>query len=633
MGKKVLSTVIGIGIAVVAVALAAPTGGLSVAAALGLTKIAAAVVGAVAAMVFTVAANELMKAVGITNGAPSAAQAGPPQVFNQALTDSFILYGRRRTAFLKWVFFHSKKVGKTHYRYFVFAVAGHRCKGDPAWLLNDEPVTVDGSGKVTSGPYANKVWLWFQRGLEAETANATFVSECGGKWTSAHKGNGIAAIYMKAEMSDEVVQAGFCTPSAIIDGKDDIYDPRDETTKYTANGALVYYDWMQLAREEGGFGLYPEEVPDDDYISAIANVCDETVDGEARYQLDALIVTGAAPSEIRDAMVVNMAGSRTYAGGREIMRPGYWVPPSGTLHEDDLAGPITVSPWLTGDASANEVQGSYVSPEDNYQGAPVPTQRIEAADVKQISIDLGMVTSVKRAVRILRIMLGRAQCEKTVVWPMNIAGLKQKALDVVQLATSRYGLSNYAFVVSGWRFSPEWGVTFGLREENEDIYADAAVTIPDAAAAIAKAEPVLLDRDASVLINTSSAIDLALEGHDDNIVISDHFRRYSDSGDVEVVGATLTVDANDDPIAAGETYLIAYDDPQRDGGAVDYVAYPSDAAADAFTSGSNPHRHFVGTVTTAEVGADPVEGQGSLPPGASGPVRSGETIYDGQVPL
>lgn len=423
---------------------------------------------------------------------------GAPSVFRQSIADSFIIYGRRRVGGLL-TFFHARKSGKQHFRYFVIAAAGHHIQGNPTWMLGDEAVTVDGSGKVTSGAYANAAWLWLQLGEDSETANATFVSECDGKWTSAHKGNGVAAIYAKFKMTDAVVQAGMPNITAVVDGKDDILDPRDDSTGYSNNAALVFYDWMKLPREEGGFGAYEDEIADDDWISAQANVCDEVIEGEARYAIDAVIVTGATPSEVRDALVVNCAGTYTYSEGRHLLRVGYWVPPTETLEEVDLAGPIRVSPFLTSDAAANEVQGTFIDPGAGFQPAPFATRSIVPApsDIRQADISFAFITSKYRAERVANIMLGRAQCEKSVTWPMNIAGLATGALDMVQLGTERYGLSNYSWVIANWALSADFGVSLNVREEKEEIYADPAPVTPDTVPTIAVAEPTFgIPRDA-----------------------------------------------------------------------------------------------------------------------------------------
>jgi hypothetical protein len=45
-----------------------------------------------------------------------------------------------------------------------------------------------------------------------------------------HKGNGVAAIYAKFKLTDDVVQAGMPNITAVIEGRDEILDPRDGST-------------------------------------------------------------------------------------------------------------------------------------------------------------------------------------------------------------------------------------------------------------------------------------------------------------------------------------------------------------------------------------------------------------------
>jgi hypothetical protein len=477
MGKTV-EAIIGV-VAAVVIAVVAPYLAPIALGVLGITATATAVAIATAVIGITlsVGLSLAFKALGIGSVPAAKAQVGPPSIFRQAISDSFIVFGKRRVGGLV-AFFHARVSGDDHYRYFVIACAGHRCQGVVSWMLNDAVVTVDGTNKVTSGKYAGNAWLWFQRGLASETANSTFVSECGGKWTTNHKGNGITAIYAKFKLSDNVVNAGMPNITAIIEGRDEILDTRTSTTGYTNNGALVFYDWMKMLREEGGFGSYADEIPDDAWISAQANVCDETVSSEPRYTLNAVLTTGSPPSEVRDAMIVNMGGSYTFSCGKHLMRPGYWVPVSATLSEDDLSSGIQVSPFYPSDIAANEIQGSFIDPAKNYQGGPLTTQSVAADSVKQMDLDLAFTTSLKQADRVAKIMLKRAQCEKTVVWPGNIALLGTRALDTVQVDSTRYSLSNYAWVISNWALSADYGVVLSLREENEDIYADDAPTSP-----------------------------------------------------------------------------------------------------------------------------------------------------------
>lgn len=633
-------------VAAIAIAVAAPylaVGVLGFVAGTTGAAIATAVIGVVLSTALAVGMRL------IAGGAPvQKAQVGPPQVFRQSISESFIVYGKRRVGGLM-VFFHPRRVGAEHYRYFVIAVAGHRCKGVVSWHLGDEEVTVNGSGLVTSGKYANGAWLWFQRGEASETANATFVAECDGKWTAAHKGNGTAAIYAKFQMTDAVIQAGLPNITAVIEGKDDILDPRTGLTGYTRNAALIFYDWMQMPREEGGFGAYADEIPDDVFVSAQANVCDEVVGTEPRYCIDAVIMTGSTPSEIRDVMVVNMAGSCTYSGGKHLMRPGYFVPVSVTLSEDDIAGPIQVSPFMASDRAANEVSGTYVSPEDGYQSKPFATQAVAATDVRQVSLDLAYTTSAQQAARTASIMLQRAQHEKTVLWPMNIAGLGVQALDTVQLDSARYGLSNYAWQVVAWSLSADFGVILNLREESEEIYAEPTVTTPAAPPRIDVADRVLTTSEIAARINTSSVVDPdpttpVLRATETTISVDDHQRRYDDMT-VEVfgsAGSSIDLESGDDllledggfmmtepasspdiaGLAAGTQYHVGYDDLARAGGAVTYIASTSlPAVSNSGSGGTLPGMHYLGTITTAAAGSGgTTSGGGAVPPGYNGGV-------------
>jgi hypothetical protein len=411
--------------------------------------------------------------VGLFAGRPSASGSATPGIFRQSIANSFLIYGKRRAGGLL-IFFHPRTVGKEQYRYFVIAVAGHRCKGAVRWFFGDDELAVDASGLVTGGTYAGNAWLWLARGTDDQTANPTFVAETDGKWTSAHRGRGTTLIYAKFKMVDAVVQAGMPNITVEIEGKDDILDVRTGQRGYTRNAQLIFRDFLAMPREEGGFGCYPDEL-DDDWDAAQANVCDESVPlaaggTEPRYAFDSYITTGGAPSEVRDTFVTCCAGTFTYSGGKMLMRPGYYVPPSATLQEDDLAGPITVPAMLAGDQVATEVTGTYINPLALYQAADAPTRSVPSDDVRQTSIDMPHITSGTMAQRVMEIALQKAQAERRVTWPMNIMGIAISPLDTVQLATARYGLSNYAFQVAGWGLSQDFSVVVQLEETGPEIF-------------------------------------------------------------------------------------------------------------------------------------------------------------------
>lgn len=554
-------------LAVLAVAVAVAVYAPQLSAALvsaGLSTTAAAAVTAVASFAVTAAASY---AISLT--APKPSSNLTPSIFRQAVSNSFIIYGKRRVGGLL-CFFHP--VGKD-FRYFVIAVAGHRCKGVTRWYLGDDEVTVDGAGKVTSGTYANNAWLWFARGTDDQVASPTFVAETSGKWTANHRGRGTALIYAKFKMVDTIVQAGMPNITAEVEGKDDIFDPRSDTVGYTRNAALVFYDWLRIPREEGGFGAYEDEI-DDDWVSAQANVCDEpcALPGggtEARYELDCYITTGAAPSEIRDTLVTCCAGAFTYTGGKMLMRPGYYVPPSASLQERDLSGPINVPALLAGDEIATEMAGTYVDPDNLYQPRDVPTRTTDSDEVRQSSIDLPHITSGTRGQRILEIALRKSQAERRVTWPMNIVGIGIATLDTVQAATARYGLSNYAFQVTSWGLSQDFSVVLQLEETSAEIF-EFTVDMYKAVGAtgeLVSAEPISdtpqalpLDAPTEFSGAQTGPLEVKLDWRNPKSSLFDHVVIVRDGatlGTSIVGGLGATLSATDSPPAIGShTYRI-----------------------------------------------------------------------------
>lgn len=641
MGKTV-ETIVGIA-AVIAIAVFAPEIApalVHLAAAIGI-GISTAVATAIVTVGLSLAVSFAFKALGVGSVPKAKDQIGPPSVFRQSITDAFLLWGKRRIGGLL-VFFHARQSGSDHFRYFTVACVGHQVHALVSWMLNDDVVTVDGSGKVTSGDYANACWLKFYRGTDSDVADPTFVSECGGNWTSAHQGLGVAKFYAKFQMTDAVVQAGMPNMTAIVEGRDEVYDPRTGTTSYSRNAELIFYDFMAMAREEGGFGAYDDEIPLGSWIGAEADVCDEVVNGNPRYALDAYLTTGAAPSEVRDSFVVNCAGTYTFSGGKHLMRPGHWVPVTASLGEKDLSAAIQVTPFLPADTASTQVSGTYISPADGYQGMPFTTwNRPDAADVTQIELDLAHTTVLDQADRVAAIMGKRAACEKQVVWPMNIVGIGIATMQTVQLDTSRYGLSNYAWVVSNWQLTigDSWGAVLNLREENEEIYDDPVPASPGTPATIVQPSGPIVTGVPRIL-RASYPKNLSITSEDAGTSATIHLFGFTGGP-----GTDFTIDYASDPV---QEVTVPHADITGLAYATLYYLYadviePGDAAptygattvyGDAINSSSNPLRIYLNQlVTTPAAGGGTTGGTsggggygGGLDDGGSDPCVTDDTL-------
>ena len=139
--------------------------------------------------------------------------------------------------------------------------------------------------------------------------------------------------------------------------------------------------------------------------------------------------------------------------------------------------------------------------------------------------------------------------------------------------------------------------TPALRATGDLDSATASASMPDLSSVVQQA------------IATSYTIGLAVSAAaDGTITVSDHVRRYTDGhADVAVSGATIASE-----LASGAAGTIGYDDPDRVGGAVDYLVLSS--VADAGPTPDHPARHFVGAVTIPAAGSPPSSGGGSSPP-------------------
>jgi hypothetical protein len=220
-----------------------------------------------------------------------------------------------------------------------------------------------------------------------------------------------------------------------------------------------------------------------------------------------------------------------------------------------------------------------------------------------MDLDLAFTTNLDQANRIAAIMGKRAACEKTVVWPMNIVGLKARTMDVWQLDSTRYGLNNYAWLTTNWSFSfdPQAGpgVVFSLKEENAEIYDDGSPVTPSTPPTITQpSAPLTPTTDVQNLIVSSAMTGMTFSvgipsGGNSAVTISSHTRVYSDK--------SVSVNSNSGPVsvaaASGDVILAYYDDPDRAGGAVtyQYLVLPAGVgdASSAFPSPTNPYRHNV----------------------------------------
>jgi hypothetical protein len=390
--------------------------------------------------------------------------------------DHQVLYGRVKTG---GVIIYDEATGvnnKDLHR--IIAYAGHEVTSFDEIYVNDELVTLDGTGNVISpAKYNGLIRIKEHLGSPTQTADTYLVAESAGLWTTQHTLNGIAYLYIRLSFSSDAFPNGVPQIIATIKGKK-LYDPRDGTTAWSDNPALCIRDYLI-----SGYGLGEDAAQvDDTLVSAAANVCDETDTeaGTTRYTCNGAFVTSATPYDMLNDLLTSMGGMLWYAQGKWRMKPAYWTEPVLSLTNDDLRSGLNVSTRHSRRDNFNIVKGTFRGEESNWQITDYPEVKgsdFIAADGGQEStadIDLPFTDNSVEARRIARIALERNRQQLTVQASFGLRALAVQVGDNVTLTVPRMGWDNKEFEVISWNFglvdTLDLQVTMTLREISESVF-------------------------------------------------------------------------------------------------------------------------------------------------------------------
>ena len=389
--------------------------------------------------------------------------------------DHQIIYGKVRVGGAR---IYDEATGENNkYLHRVVAVAGHEIQSFDEIYINDEIITLDGSGNVTSpSKYNGKVRIKLHLGSPDQAAD-TFLADESAHWTTEHRLRGIAYMYVRLAFDADVFPNGIPEITATISGKK-VYDPRTSTTAWSDNPALCLRDYLTSS-----YGIAEDTANiDDALVIAAANVCDQTNTdaGTTRYTCNGAFTTASTPYDMINGILTSMDGSLWYAQGSWRMKPAYWTAPVLDLNEDDLRSSVSVSTRHSRRNNFNTVKGTFRGEESNWQTTDYPQVTNLAflnADGGQESVadvDLPFTDNSIEARRIARISLERNRQQLTVNASFGLKTLQVQVGDNVRLTNTRFGWSNKEFEVIAWNF----GLTDGLdlqtqmtlRETAESVY-------------------------------------------------------------------------------------------------------------------------------------------------------------------
>ena len=367
-----------------------------------------------------------------------------------------IVYGKTRVGGA--VFYQASSNGNK-YLHRCIAVAGHEIESYETIYLNDEPVTLDGSGNVTSpSKYNGYVRIKKHLGSDTQLADPDLVADVM-EWTDAHRARGIAYLYVRF-YNDLSVGAQSAFPNgvpvvtAVVKGKK-VYDSRTTTTAWSNNPAMCLRDYLTspYGLDESGAEI------DDALVEESANVCDETTsDGDARYTCNGSFLLDAAPQDVVTAMTSAMGGTFWFLQGKWAMRAAKYVPPIFWFDEHDLRTNLRIETKHSRRDNFNVVEGVFRGPATDYQEddyEPVTDAAFVSQDGNvsvSTQLDLLFTDTERMARRIAKIALRRNRQQKTITAGFGLRALNVKIGDTLMLSNDRAGWADKQFEVVDWRF-------------------------------------------------------------------------------------------------------------------------------------------------------------------------------------
>ena len=379
-----------------------------------------------------------------------------------------------------------KSTDNNYKHHYIIVLGQGPIDGVTTVYFNDEALTLDASGNVTSGAWAGNARIKVFTGETTQAASSDLIAESGGEWTANHRLRGVAYLYVRLNWTSSLAAAGLPNISATVRGLK-VFDPRTSMTAYSANPALCLRHYLMLPTDQGGGGYSaPTGIDDTGNIIPQANICDETValsggGTEKRYECHGYfeLDEGNTPQERIQRFLTSMAATMDPQGGQFRFYAGSWRGSVFSINEAMMVGEFVVMRGDSGAKRYNAVKGAYLDPAARYIAADYPAVTSTTFETEdggaQVFLDLPlpMTTSASMAQRVAKIALYRSRLGVRAQAIVSLEAFGVAIGDVVSLNFAQYGYSAKTFEVSDRELvfqDAEILIKLSLRETGSAVY-------------------------------------------------------------------------------------------------------------------------------------------------------------------
>lgn len=361
----------------------------------------------------------------------------------------------------------------SRYMHMIVVLAPHGMNQINEIYFNDT-LAFDASG-VAQGDFAGKATV-----VKVAEPRATALPEAVAaleEWTESHILIDHSYLYIRLDYDKDAFSRGMPSVSTVVQGKNDIYDPRTDSFGYTRNHALIVLDQIL---NKNGFNCIDTEYGTQSFIDG-ANICDEQVPAstgtENRYTLDCVLSFSNTPQSNVSSLLSAGAAGLSFDQGVFQYIAGKYVAPIVDYDESDLVGGLVFTTGLSKAQVANVAKGSFLDARQNFdkvQYKPIEITKYSAADGEELVLELNapMTTSPTQARR-----MGKLAIEHSRFGVRLQASFKFKALQLIEgdritLSIARLGWDKKVFRVlaGGYSISLTEGITMSLAEDAPEVW-------------------------------------------------------------------------------------------------------------------------------------------------------------------